>query len=92
MRSLTAQQQKILDFIRQTIDTAGFPPTRTEIARALDFRSPNAAESHLRALAKKGVIELLRGAARGIRLKESTGLPLIGRVAAGSPILAEAHV
>ena len=63
-----------------------------EIARALSFRSPNAAESHLRALERKGVIEILQGAARGIRLTEAPGIPLIGRVAAGSPILAEEHV
>jgi repressor LexA len=94
MKSLTTQQQKILEFIRQALEDSGFPPTRAEIARALQFRSPNAAEAHLRALEKKGVIEILRGAARGIRLigAGSGGLPLIGRVAAGSPILAEEHV
>jgi repressor LexA len=98
MKPLTAQQQKILDFIRQALEESGFPPTRAEIARALDFRSPNAAEAHLRALEKKGVIEILRGAARGIRVvgeradSASAGLPLVGRVAAGSPILSEAHV
>jgi repressor LexA len=91
MKPLTAQQQKILDFIRQAIEGSGFPPTRAEIARGLDFRSPNAAEAHLRALEKKGAIEILRGAARGIRLKEATCLPVIGRVAAGSPLLAEAN-
>ncbi len=92
MKPLTLQQQKILDFIRQAIETSGFPPTRAEIARGLNFRSPNAAEAHLRALEKKGAIEILRGAARGIRMKEAQGLPVIGRVAAGSPLLAEANV
>ncbi len=92
MKPLTLQQQKILDFIRQAIEQSGFPPTRAEIARGLNFRSPNAAEAHLRALEKKGAIEILRGAARGIRMKEAAGLPVIGRVAAGSPLLAEANV
>lgn len=92
MEPLTAQQQKILDFVRQAIEATGFPPTRAEIMQAFDFRSPNAAESHLRTLERKGAIELMRGSARGIRLKEDAGLPLIGRVAAGSPILAEANV
>ena len=95
MKPLTAQQQKILDFIRHTLEASGFPPTRAEIAQALEFRSPNAAETHLRALEKKGVIEILRGAARGIRLvgeSLASGLPLVGRVAAGSPILSEAHI
>lgn len=92
MKPLTAQQQKILDFIRQAIEISGFPPTRAEIAQGLNFRSPNAAEAHLRALEKKGAIDVLRGAARGIRLKGNHGLPVIGRVAAGSPILAEANV
>jgi len=92
MKPLTVQQQKILQFIRQAIEISGFPPTRAEIARGLNFRSPNAAEAHLRALEKKGAIEILRGAARGIRMKESSGLPVIGRVAAGSPLLAEVNV
>jgi repressor LexA len=95
MKPLTGQQQKILDFIRQALEESGFPPTRAEIARALEFRSPNAAEAHLRALEKKGAIEILRGAARGIRVvgeAVSAGLPLVGRVAAGSPILSEEHV
>ena len=92
MKPLTLQQQKILDFIRQAIENSGFPPTRAEIARGLNFRSPNAAEAHLRALEKKGAIEILRGAARGIRMKEAAGLPVIGRVAAGAPILSEEHV
>jgi len=92
MKELTSQQHKILQFIRQAIEATGFPPTRAEIARALAFRSPNAAESHLRALERKGVIEIMQGAARGIRLAKGPGIPLIGRVAAGSPILAEEHV
>ena len=92
MKELTAQQQKILQVIRETIEATGFPPTRAEIADILGFASPNAAESHLRALERKGAIEIAQGAARGIRLTEEPGLPLIGRVAAGSPILAEANV
>ncbi len=92
MKELTSQQQKILQVIRETIEATGFPPTRAEIADTLGFASPNAAESHLRALERKGVIEIAQGAARGIRLVEEPGLPLIGRVAAGSPILAEANV
>ena len=121
MRELTQRQQQILDLIRDHIDATGFPPTRAEIANQLGFRSANAAEEHLKALARKGVIELTSGTSRGIRLKllpspspasqsgESVAarrgtealtnavrvaltLPLIGRVAAGSPILAEAHV
>ena len=92
MKQLTPQQERILQLIRETIESTGFPPTRAEIAQALDFRSPNAAESHLRALEKKGAIEIAQGAARGIRLKEDVGLPLIGRVAAGAPILAEENV
>jgi repressor LexA len=93
---LTVRQRQVLELVRENIEAAGMPPTRAEIATALGFRSANAAEEHLRALARKGVIELLPGASRGIRLRdasrESTGLPLIGRVAAGRPILAEEHV
>lgn len=121
---LTARQQEILDLIRHTVARTGFPPTRAEIAQALGFRSPNAAEDHLKALARKGAIELTAGASRGIRLVapgadaaapsphaagpspqglaaalaqpaamlERLLLPLIGRVAAGSPILAAEHV
>jgi len=92
MRELTPRQAEILQLIRDTIAETGFPPTRAEIARMLDFASPNAAEEHLRALERKGVIEILDGTARGLRLKEAAGLPLVGRVAAGSPILAEEHV
>ena len=89
---LTPKQQKILDFVRKAIEKTGFPPTRAEIAKAFRFRSPNAAEDHLRTLKRKGAIEITPGASRGIRLSEGLGLPLIGRVAAGSPILAEEHV
>ncbi|MFY3854571.1 transcriptional repressor LexA [Achromobacter xylosoxidans] len=105
---LTDRQQQILDLIRQTVARTGFPPTRAEIAQALGFRSPNAAEDHLKALARKGAIELTAGASRGIRLKDNSPtpsqaplplpglaqllLPLVGRVAAGSPILATEHV
>ena len=92
MKELTPRQAEILQIIRDTIAETGFPPTRAEIARMLDFASPNAAEEHLRALERKGVIEILDGTARGLRLKEAAGLPLVGRVAAGSPILAEEHV
>ncbi|VGO08598.1 SOS-response repressor and protease LexA [plant metagenome] len=105
---LTARQQEILDLIRRTLAQTGFPPTRAEIAQALGFRSPNAAEDHLKALARKGAIELTAGASRGIRLLNQAPepvqgllphpalaqmlLPLVGRVAAGSPILATEHV
>lgn len=105
---LTIRQQQVLDIIRQEIQRTGFPPTRAEIAQTLGFRSANAAEDHLKALAKKGAIELTAGASRGIRLVQDDSLPaaandnditngnlqlpIIGRVAAGSPILASAHV
>jgi repressor LexA len=96
MRQLTPRQREILELIQSFIDEFGMPPTRAEIARELGFRSANAAEEHLRALQKKGVLELVPGASRGIQLKDSLreqlGLPLIGRVAAGSPILAEEHI
>jgi repressor LexA len=89
---LTARQQEILDFIRETVQSEGRPPTRLEVCTAFGFRSPNAAETHLRALAAKGAILLEEGRARGIRLTQALGLPLVGRVAAGSPILAAEHV
>lgn len=92
MEELTPSQSRILQFIRQTLEETGMPPTRAEIATAMDYRSANAAEEHLRTLERKGAIEILKGSARGIRLADGGGLPLIGRVAAGSPILAEAHV
>jgi len=96
MRELTPRQRQILSLIQRVIHETGMPPTRAEIARALRFKSANAAEDHLRALERKGVIELLSGTSRGIRLKdalrEQIGLPLVGRVAAGQPILAEQHI
>lgn len=96
MAQLTPRQRQILKMIQDFIADAGMPPTRAEIARELGFRSPNAAEEHLRALQRKGVLELIPGTSRGIQLKDSLreqlGLPLVGRVAAGSPILAEEHI
>jgi repressor LexA len=96
MRPLTPRQRQILEMIQDFMAETGMPPTRVEIARQLGFKSANAAEEHLRALQKKGVLELLPGASRGIQLKDSLreqmGLPLVGRVAAGSPILAEEHI
>ena len=93
---LTPRQTEILRLIQRSVQETGMPPTRKEIAEELGFRSPNAAEEHLRTLARKGVITLLPGASRGIQLKdtlrEQMGLPLIGRVAAGSPILAEENI
>ncbi len=96
LRPLTARQQQIFDLIKEKIHDTGMPPTRAEIADFFGFKSANAAEEHLKALAKKGYIEMLPGTSRGIRLAEEfleeEGLPLIGRVAAGEPILAEEHV
>ncbi|MEA3082909.1 MAG: repressor LexA [Paraburkholderia sp.] len=109
MTKLTARQQQVFDLIRRAIERTGFPPTRAEIAAELGFSSANSAEEHLRALARKGVIELAAGASRGIRLLAGAedspyqftlphasimqlSLPLIGRVAAGSPILAQEHI
>lgn len=92
MHDLTPRQREILNLIREWTETTGFPPTRVEIARRLGFRSPNAAEDHIKALAKKGMLEILPGASRGIRLKDGGGLPVIGRVAAGNPILAQEHI
>jgi len=111
---LTARQAQILELIQNAIAQTGAPPTRAEIAAQLGFRSPNAAEEHLKALAKKGVIELVSGTSRGIRLRTDAlralnelrmdpflipperlaqlALPLVGRVAAGSPILAQEHI
>jgi repressor LexA len=93
---LTKRQQQILDLIKDSISDTGMPPTRAEIAKFFGFKSANAAEEHLKALAKKGYIEMLAGTSRGIRLteevQEDEGLPLIGRVAAGEPILAQEHV
>lgn len=96
LKPLTARQQQIFDLIKETIADTGMPPTRAEIAEFFGFKSANAAEEHLKALAKKGYIEMLPGTSRGIRLAEELieeeGLPLIGRVAAGEPILAQEHV
>ncbi|RID99349.1 transcriptional repressor LexA [Simplicispira hankyongi] len=111
---LTPRQQQILDLIQTAIAQSGAPPTRAEIATALGFKSANAAEEHLQALARKGVIELISGTSRGIRLRSEAvrninaargtqfslpipgltqlALPLVGRVAAGSPILAQEHI
>ncbi|MFZ6725432.1 transcriptional repressor LexA [Undibacterium sp. MH2W] len=112
MLKLTNRQEQILNLIKDAIQNTGFPPTRAEIATELGFRSTNAAEEHLQALARKGVIEIAAGTSRGIKLLESdlsshiTGatfnlphpasmqlsIPLVGRVAAGSPILASEHI
>ena len=113
-RPLTARQQHVFDFIVKTMGEFGYPPTRAEIAKALGFRSPNAAEEHLRALERKGAIRIIRNTSRGIRLPNQDsselaeaasatpaatnvdtqfiGLPVIGEVAAGSPILAAEHI
>ncbi|MES2316658.1 MAG: transcriptional repressor LexA [Pseudomonadota bacterium] len=105
MIKLTPRQEQILNLIRDAIDNTGFPPTRAEIANELGFKSANAAEEHLQALARKGAIEISPGTSRGIRLIGASldviplvpptlmmSLPLVGRVAAGSPILAQEHV
>jgi repressor LexA len=101
MEALTERQSEILKLIRELTEVSGFPPTRAEIAERMGFRSVNAAEQHLRALEKKGAIEISAGASRGIRVRDGRPagraarlleLPVIGRVAAGSPMLAEEHV
>ena len=96
LKPLTPRQQQVFDLIKDNIEDTGMPPTRAEIATFFGFKSANAAEEHLKALAKKGYIEMLPGTSRGIRLAEKfieqEGLPLIGRVAAGEPILAQEHV
>ncbi len=95
MQELTKRQTEILRMIQSHIESTGYPPTRTDICLHFGFRSPTAADDHLRALDKKGAIELIPGASRGIRITADaapSGIPLIGRVAAGEPILAEAHV
>jgi repressor LexA len=92
MDELTPRQAQILQLIREHLSSRGYPPTRAEICRIMGFRSPNAAEEHLKALARKGAIEMAPGASRGLRLKGSAGIPVVGRVAAGSPILAESHI
>ncbi len=96
MIKLTARQQEVLNLIKEHIQETGYPPTRAEIAEKLGFRSANAAEEHLKALARKGAIEMVAGASRGIRLpdqgQEPEGLPVIGQVAAGSPLLATENI
>ncbi len=92
MNKLTLRQSQVLDFIRTHIDDTGYPPTRADIAAELGFKSPNASEEHLKALARKGAIEMIPGTSRGIKLPESAGIPIVGRVAAGSPILAAEHI
>jgi repressor LexA len=92
MEKLTSRQQQVLDLVRQHIEQTGYPPTRADIARELGFRSANAAEEHLKALARKGAIEMIAGASRGIRLPESAGIPIVGRVAAGNPVLAQQNI
>ena len=95
---LTVRQRQILDWIRGYLETTGMPPTRAEIATGLGFSTPSSAEDHLQALARKGAIEMLPGVSRGLRLKEMPGmplqgaLPLVGRVAAGHPILAVENI
>ena len=97
---LTERQTEILRLIRELTEVSGFPPTRAEIAERMGFRSVNAAEQHLRALERKGVLDITPGSSRGIKLRERGGpklsrlleLPVVGRVAAGSPVLAEEHV
>ena len=94
MKDLTSRQQQILNYIKDHLSLTGFPPTRSDIANEMGFKSPNAAEDHLRALARKGAIEIVPGTSRGIRLpiNEQLGLPIIGQVAAGFPILAEESI
>jgi len=92
MEKLTQRQEQVLAVVRRHIDTTGYPPTRADIASELGFKSANAAEEHLKALARKGAIEIVAGASRGIRLPEELGIPIVGRVAAGSPVLAQEHI
>jgi len=94
MIKLTARQEQVLQLIKSAIIETGYPPTRAEIAKELGFKSANAAEEHLKALAKKGAIEMVAGASRGIRLVDAAndGIPVVGRVAAGNPVLAEENI
>ena len=92
MQKLTTRQSQVLDLIRKHIASTGYPPTRADIAAQLGFKSANAAEEHLKALARKGAIEIIPGTSRGIRLPEDEGLPIVGQFAAGEPILAAEHV
>ena len=92
MTKLTQRQAEVLAMIKTHIEETGFPPTRADIAKQLGFKSANAAEEHLKALARKGAIEMIAGASRGIRVPEDKGIPIIGQVAAGNPILAAEHI
>jgi len=92
MIKLTPRQTEVLDFIKRYMSDTGYPPTRADIAAELGFKSANASEEHLKALARKGAIEMIPGTSRGIKLPDEDGLPIVGRVAAGSPILAEEHI
>lgn len=94
MNKLTPRQAEVLAFIKSYIDATGYPPTRADIANELGFKSANASEEHLKALARKGAIEMIPGTSRGIKLPEdqNEGIPIVGRVAAGNPILAEEHI
>jgi len=92
MENLTPRQAEVLALIKSHIDETGYPPTRADIAKELGFKSANASEEHLKALARKGAIEIIPGTSRGIKLPESEGIPIVGRVAAGNPILAQEHI
>lgn len=94
MTKLTQRQSEVLELIKNHINETGFPPTRADIARKLGFKSANAAEEHLKALARKGAIEMIAGASRGIRIADTgpKGIPIVGQVAAGNPILAQEHI
>ena len=93
-KPLTKRQQQVLEIVKDHIEESGYPPTRVDISQKLGFKSPNAAEEHLKALAKKGAIVLTPGTSRGIRLPDSVkeGIPVVGRVAAGDPILAAENI
>ncbi|MEE8059088.1 MAG: transcriptional repressor LexA [Pseudomonadales bacterium] len=92
MTKLTQRQSEVLAIIKLHIEETGFPPTRADIAKKLGFKSANAAEEHLKALARKGAIEMIAGTSRGIRIPEDKGIPIVGQVAAGNPILAQEHI
>ena len=93
MNDLTTRQSEIFEFIKKEIEFNGYPPTRSEIAKVFGFKSPNAAEDHLKALKKKGVLNIVSGASRGISIvKENLGIPVIGLVSAGGPILAQENI
>ena len=93
MNDLTTRQSEIFEFIKKEIEFSGYPPTRSEIAKVFGFKSPNAAEDHLKALKKKGVLNIVSGASRGISIvKEDLGIPVIGLVSAGGPILAQENI